>query len=311
MKEIIVSNVTLSTAMTLAFCDDIEISRSTGFIWSSDGQDFLITNWHCITGVNPLTGKSLSKTGARPNHLTMALATTQFGVKFALDLPLYDAEGEALWMVHPTAGEQVDVVAIPIQGEFRSTEETKRSLAKPFNELESKRHEAFVGDELMIVGFPRNLHIHGLPLFKRATFATEPNLYKDEPSFRHESSHRQVWVDCATRQGMSGSPVIHVKRSTILRPLGSPQEYDDLLDSYSFYGIYSGRVVDPDEDPRIDDQFAAQIGIVWPKPLIERIVKEGVRDRFRREDVFEKTIEGIPIAPRDIADRRDPGSSPG
>jgi hypothetical protein len=233
MQQVIVSNVTLSTAMILAFCDDLEISRSTGFLWSHGDQDFLITNWHRITGVNPFSGKSLSKTGARPNRLTMALPTTQFGVKFALDLPLYDAEGWALWNVHPTAGEQVDIIAFPIREEFRSTQDAQRSLAKPFNEFESMRHQAFVGDEFMVVEFPRNLHMHGLPLFKRATFATEPNLYKDEPSFRHESSHRQVWVDCATRQGMFGSPVIHVKRSLILRPHGD-DDYDDMLDSYFF-----------------------------------------------------------------------------
>lgn len=292
MQPIVVSPLSLSTAMILAFCDDLEISRSTGFIWTHEGVDYLITNWHCITGVNPFTGKSLSKTGARPNRIQMALPTSQFGIKYALDLPLYEAGGNALWQTHPTAGEQVDVIAMRIPGEFRSSEEVKRSLARPLNEFESKRHQAFVGDELMVVGFPRNLHVHGLPLFKRATFATEPNLFKDEPSFRHESSHRQVWVDCATRQGMSGSPVIHVKRSMILRPYGD-NDYDDLLDSYSFYGIYSGRIIDPDEDPRIDDQFAAQIGIVWPKPLIERIVSEGRRDGFRREGAFEKTREGI------------------
>jgi len=165
MQQVIVSNVTLSTAMIIAFCDDVEISRSTGFLWSHGDQDFLITNWHCITGVNPFSGKSLSKTGARPNRLTMALPTTQFGVKFALDLPLYDAEGWALWNVHPTAGEQVDIIAFPIREEFRSTQDAQRSLAKPFNEFESMRHQAFVGDELMVVGFPRNLHMHGLPLF--------------------------------------------------------------------------------------------------------------------------------------------------
>lgn len=300
MQQIIVSNLSLSTAMVVAFCDDVEISRSTGFIWSDGEQNWLITNWHSVTGVNPFSGKSLSKTGARPSRLQMLLTTTQFGVKYAIDLPIYDGHGNALWRVHPTAGEQVDIAAIPFDEEYRTSEGAPRSLARPFNAFESKRHEQFVGDELMIVGFPRNLHIHGLPLFKRATFASEPTLFKDEQSFRHESNHRQVWVDCATRQGMSGSPVVHVKRSMLLRPRGD-DKYDDMLDSYSFYGIYSGRIVDPDEDPRIDDQFAAQIGIVWPRALIERIIAQGRSDKFRREDAFEKTIEGVAIDLNSIA----------
>lgn len=296
MEPVVVSNISLATAMIVAHCDDVEISRSTGFIWRHNDTDFLVTNWHCITGVDPFTGKSLSKTGARPTRIQMLLPTAQFGIKFVLEWPLYGPGGEASWQVHPTAGEQVDIAAMPVIGEFRSTDDVKRSLARPMNEFESRRHQAFVGDELMIAGFPRNLHMQGLPLFKRATFATEPSLFADQPNLGHESTRRQVWVDCATRQGMSGSPVLHVKRSMLLRgPLEN--DYDDMLDSYSFYGIYSGRIFDPDEDPRIDDQFAAQIGIVWPKALIERVVSEGRRDKFRREGAFEKTREGTRFDP--------------
>ena len=286
----IVSPLSLSTGMVIAYCDSIEVSRSTGFLWSYREEVFLVTNWHCLTGINPFSGKSLSKLGARPTSVVLALATSQFGVKYAIELPLFDLEGEAVWFVHPTAGEQVDIAAIRVTENILANDQPSPSLARPLNEFESKRLQAFVGDELMIVGFPRNLHIHGLPLFKRATFATEPVLFEDRPHFRHESDHRQVWVDCATREGMSGSPVIHVKRSMILRPYGDTS-YDDLLDSYSFYGIYSGRLLDAEEDPIVNDLFAAQIGIVWPRPLIERVVQNGVRDRFKRADAFNKTVE--------------------
>jgi hypothetical protein len=63
----------------------------------------------------------------------------------------------------------------------------------------------------------------------------------------------------------------------------------------TFFWYLLGRIVDPDQDPLIDDQFAAQIGIVWPKPLIQRIVTEGRPDQFRRENAFEMTVEAIHI----------------
>lgn len=291
MEPVAVSNISLSTISITALCDEMEASKSTGFMWSKDDELFLITNWHCITGVNPLSGKSLSRTGARPNMIRAGLTTSQFGIKYALDIPLFDPDGNALWYVHPTAGEQVDIVAIKVPDLFDRVDIEAHSLARPMNEFGSKRLQPFIGDELMVVGFPRNLHVHGLPLFKRATFASEPILYKDSKNFGFEFNRRQVLIDCATREGMSGSPVLHIKRSMMLRPF-TDNEYDDLLDSHKFYGIYSGRILDPDEDPSINDLFAAQIGIVWPMPLIERIVAEGRLDRFRREDAFEKTREG-------------------
>lgn len=274
--------------MVIAMCDDVEISRSTGFLWCHGGGNYLVTNWHCLTGVNPFTGKYLSKLAARPTALRVALPTGKLGQKAGYEVPLFDESGEPRWLVHPTAGEQVDVAAIGLPNESDRPAGEPASVAKAMNTNPWHRLQAFVGDELFVVGFPRNLHMHGLPIWKRATFATEPGLFLDEPL------RRQVWVDCASREGMSGSPVILTKRSMLLRA-HDDHEFDDLLSAYSFFGIYSGRLVDPEEDPRMDDRLAAQIGIVWPRAVIERVVVEGVRDRFRREDQFDKTREGIRV----------------
>lgn len=237
-----------------------------------------------------MSGRSLSSLGARPTHLELHLTTSQIGRKLVVSIPLYGKSGSANWMVHPTAGEQVDLIAIPLDGLIERDVLVAETLARPINEFGSKRLQAFIGDELMIVGFPRNLHSHGLPLFKRATFASEPTLFEDKIPVADGSNPRQVLVDSATREGMSGSPVIHVKRSMILRGHGD-DEFDDLLDSHKFYGIYSGRLIDVDEDPTVNDFFAAQIGIIWPSPLIDRVVQGGDCDRFEREGAFEKTIE--------------------
>lgn len=287
---ITVNDTSLSTAMVIAMCDDQEAARSTGFVWSHNGANYLVTNWHCLTGVNPFNGRYLSKRfAARPNIVHVALTSTAAECKLGFVVPLFDSQGDPTWLVHPKAGEQVDIAAIELPFETERPAAEPLLAGKPMNEFAWPRFQPFVGDELFVVGYPRNLHMYGLPIWKRATFATEPNLFGD---FK---GRRQVWIDCASREGMSGSPVVQVRRSHAMRLRGSSDDdrYDDLLSGYSFYGIYSGRLIDPEEDPRIDDQLAAQIGIVWPKTLIEEVVVNGVRDRFRREDVFEPTIEDV------------------
>lgn len=290
-----VNDTSLCTAMVVAMCDDQETARSTGFIWSHNGVEYLVTNWHCLTGVNPFSGKYLSKSlAARPNSIRVALTTAAAEHKLGYELPLFDEHGEPRWLVHPTAGEQVDIAAIALPDETLRPSGGPQTLAKAMNALTWARVQPFVGDELFVVGYPRNLHMMGLPIWKRATFATEPNLFANIPN------RRQVWIDCASREGMSGSPVIQVRRGMYLRPMpGMPgsSDYEDLLNGYAFYGIYSGRLIDPDEDPRMDDQLAAQIGIVWPQALIEEVVTNGVRDKFRREAAFERTIEGLATPP--------------
>jgi len=272
--------------MVIAMCDDVEISRSTGFLWSHADENYLVTNWHSVTGVNPFTGKYLSKLGARPNSIRIAMPSRTLGAESGYTVPLFDKEGNPRWLVHPTAGEQVDVVGIILPNEAGRPPNLYPIAAQPLNEIAWTRLESFVGDELFVTGFPRNLHMHGLPIWKRATFATEPNLFSDKPQ------HRQIWIDCASREGMSGSPVIQVARSLYLRPRGD-DDFKNMIHGYNFFGIYSGRLVDPDEDPRIDDHLAAQIGIVWPRALIERVIVDGVRDKFRRENAFEPTPEGV------------------
>ena len=278
-SEIQVHEVSLSTAMVIALCGGHEISRSTGFVWSHNDCQYLVTSWHSVTGVNPFTGRFLStRFAARPDAIRVALVTNKLGRKLGYEVPLFDERGDPRCQVHPRAGEQVDVVAIALPSEDKRPQEPWNIAAKAMNQIDSQQIQAFVGDELFVVGYPRNLHMHGLPIWKRAAFATEPNLFRDEPSYR------QVWIDCTSREGMSGSPVIQVARDWY--QVGNP-----MSSVYRFFGLYSGRILDPDADPRLDDQLLAQIGIIWPEELVQRVVSEGVRDKFRRENQFEATTE--------------------
>jgi hypothetical protein len=76
-------------------------------------------------------------------------------------------------------------------------------------------------------------------------------------------------VDTATREGMSGAPVI-ARRS------GGFHKSDGMITiaggrGTKLVGIYSGRLPS-------NDQFGAQLGYVWPARYIEEIAQNGVRD---------------------------------
>ena len=51
------------------FFNSTNLSLGTAFVWAEGEQLFLITNWHNVSGKDPISGKHLSKTAAEPNRL--------------------------------------------------------------------------------------------------------------------------------------------------------------------------------------------------------------------------------------------------
>src|SRR5690606_7547831 len=99
------------------------------------------------------------------------------------------------WLVHPEFRERIDVVAIPI-----TSIDSARLHAINKGDFEPES-EAFVGDDCFVIGYPfDNFQPLGLPIWKRASIASEPLLNVDQLP--------KILVDTATRPGLSGSPVI-------------------------------------------------------------------------------------------------------
>jgi hypothetical protein len=72
------------------------------------------------------------------------------------------------------------------------------------------------------------------------------------------------YIDTATREGMSGSPVIKYRR----RSLSLITEESLYRFHAEFIGVYSGRIV-----PK--DLLDAQLGMVWRAKCIDEIIKGG------------------------------------
>lgn len=245
-------------------------SSGTGCFWLHEGRLNLITNWHNVTGYNPITLKPLSDMGFTPNSLTCIVAlkivadTKEFCRWVPVDVDLFDADQNPAWREHPEHGRNVDVIALEI-GEMGE----RQLFSAPINAYsEFVDFAPMAGDDAFVLGYPKGL-TGGLefPIWKRASIASEPQFEVD--------GLPKILIDTATRKGMSGSPVVAV-RSGIIRPRGVGPSTgltgEDILGTAeNLLGIYSGRVD--------DDQFGAQIGVVWKAAVVEDIVVRGTPGR--------------------------------
>lgn len=242
-------------------------ATGTGFFWSHDDQLDLITNWHNVTGWDRVNKKALSENAFTPNVLVVEAAigamrdgAQAFGWR-KVEIDLFDITGRPRWREHPSFGQKVDVVAIncPIQSVELAT--------APFNQQDQLLDfDPDVGDEVFALGYPRGLSGGAaLPIWKRGSIASEPDFDLDDLP--------KVLIDTATREGMSGSPVVSVRTGvTRLRgdtaPPGGGMSGNEIIGTaMTFLGVYSGRVG--------DSALGAQLGIVWKAHVVNEIVTSG------------------------------------
>lgn len=250
-----IDHYSCSTIPIEMYFDETPLSIGTAFLWHSRGRYFLVTNWHNVTGKSPTTGKHLSKTAAEPNRLRVWLHHSDNLNELYVDmLDLRDPRGHPRWWIHPTLHSQVDVVAIPIV-----TSDSLRLFA--INELPSRDLMLKVGMDVFILGYPFGIGTAGFPIWKRGSIASEPEILSEEQRF--------IFVDSASRPGMSGSPVIRRSWGTHFLKDGGVEMAP--RDATMFIGIYSGRLT-------TNDPNDAQLGMTWPASLIQEIVDGGTCD---------------------------------
>ncbi|MEY5048147.1 MAG: hypothetical protein RLZZ175_1506 [Bacteroidota bacterium] len=234
---------------------DLIFSTATGFIYLFLNEYYLITNWHNVTGRNPLTGKPLTETNAGiPNIFLTYLRLENGGGQSKLEkILLYEDDEMTLpkWLVHPQYQENVDVVAIKLNISdnfiYSAINTVKFDTSFPPE----------IGDDCFVIGYPfDDFRYLGLPIWKKASIATEPTINEDQLP--------KIFIDTATRPGLSGSPVIYQRHGV---------HYDEKVgfnnDSIigtirGFLGVYSGRIG--------KEEIHAQLGIVWKKEVIDEII---------------------------------------
>lgn len=252
--DIFIDPFSASSVLLELYFQDAHISNATCFFWEDSRTKvrYLVTNWHNVTGKNPNTGKHLDEIYlAEPDRI-------EFGTFFNGDLNnrgsagmLLDIQEVPIWLEHPYFGNKVDVVCIPLPPQARSH-------VIPINTMCNEDVVIGIAQDIHILGFPLKIGPERLPIWKKASIATEPMIDVDAmPKFL---------VDTATAKGMSGSPV--VARSNLVNDGGNTAFLP--LPHTRFLGVYSGRL-------STGSALDAQLGIVWKASVISEIINAGKR----------------------------------
>jgi len=93
--------LSFSSLFIEAFFGENRLGIATGFPWEHDGSQYLITNWHVMTGLHPETGQPLDQSGATPDLLKVWFhLADNLGQWDCCDIPLFDNQNRPLWIEH-------------------------------------------------------------------------------------------------------------------------------------------------------------------------------------------------------------------
>lgn len=240
-QDIIIDSLSARSLYLEQSCNGIVYGRATGFIVSNNNKKYLITNWHVVTGINPITGDTLDSNSNIPNQLLIYYHTSKLGFWRPDVVELYTLDGKKNWLEHPN-GSKVDVIALPITPSYSDLilYELDLNLAKVDMIPE-------VAMPVSIIGFPEGfVGRKQFPIWKTGHLASEPSInYNNQPI---------ILIDATTRKGMSGSPVILRLKDNYKMKSGNKMMASTSYRTL-FLGIYSA------QSP------LAEIGIIW-KPIV-------------------------------------------
>lgn len=232
------------------YFNDTLLATGTGFTIETPNGHVLITNRHNFTGRNPYTGEVLSSHGGVPNIVEIFHNVRgKLGSWLPIKQNLYnDPEimQEPLWHEHPKLGEQADVVALTLQL-------NNSIICYPYSLDEKNKIAISPADIVSVIGFPFGKTAGGfLAIWATGFMASEPNLqYEGMPKFL---------IDCRSRQGQSGSPVVaHRSGGAVAMEGGDTAIFTNSITN--LLGVYSGRI-----------NSESDLGVVWKTNVIKEIL---------------------------------------
>lgn len=243
-----------------------KLSTATGFIVFAADVPLLITNRHVVTGRNNDDGSLLHPSAAVPDEIEILYMVASnpltWGSRFER---LFDDEGGRRWVEHPRWREKADIIALPL---------TQTDVFLSPHSLEKPQREVSIRptDIVSVVGFPYGESTMGAALWATGFVASEPALpFRTLPVFV---------IDCRTRSGQSGSPVILHRPAGGLVTLASGEAFMNDEPISQLIGVYSARV-NKDSD----------LGYVWKIGVLRELVEfaagpssvAGVRQKLREQ----------------------------
>lgn len=231
-----------------------DLATGTGFVVLSNSGPLLITNRHNVTGRDQNTGTSISDTGGLPNEIAIMHHRKDHAMVWVERTEPLFADDRPLWIEHPSLGERADFVAIPL---------TRLDDVEiiPYD-IDDTGPKIYIGppEQISVIGFPFGKTAGGhLGIWATGFVASEPALDFSELPV--------LLIDCRTRPGQSGSPVVAFRNvEWVALEDGGKSMFREPVSR--LVGIYSGRI-------RKD----SDIGMVWKAEAIRQLVRTLAPDK--------------------------------
>jgi hypothetical protein len=167
---------------------------------------------------------------------------------------LLDDEGEPLWHEHPTLKNRADFVALPLSA-LEHVQLYPIEIATDTIAPGDDRIAVWPTSIVSVVGFPFGVATNA----SIALWAT--GFVASEPDFDHGEGPIFL-IDCRTRPGQSGSPVLAFRAPGELVALENRESAMFETPVWRFMGIYSGRIND-----------GSDLGKVWKRSALLQLVQ--------------------------------------
>jgi hypothetical protein len=257
-------------------------SRATGFFVRAKDALLLVTNWHVVTGLNPVDPSLLANGAYPPPHYIKATVTNKKGGVSELTLYLYNKLMEPRWDEH-AEGCKVDValymLPLYLEEHFYFVDILSAEDDEPIDEAVAK--------DVFILGYPFSRDEmkeafgddapYYLPVWKRGTIASEPALRLNK---------RLLLIDSLSRPGMSGAPIVIAQDAQVMiatteanskvferMKAGDRKAFmdidmdaleDERIKQFRFLGVYSGVV----GNTRMAE---VALGVCWHADVIQEL----------------------------------------
>ncbi|ODS34437.1 MAG: hypothetical protein SCARUB_00448 [Candidatus Scalindua rubra] len=236
-----------TTSIRMIFEGKIK-GRASGFFYRSGNDKYLITNRHVVFDAeDDFYPESLI--------LKLHLSRTELELNVDVQISLYDANNNKLWLEHKRFNElKCDVVAIPL---------TQATMTQEYFNLFNRSSLTFFAQELMdipavnpfgdvvVVGYPLGFfdEVNNLPVYRKAMIASHFGVdFENRPYFL---------IDANLHKGTSGSPVVN-SHHTLFKEKG-------FNEGYKLFGIHSAE--------HLMEGEPLGLNVVWYSTILEEIIK--------------------------------------
>lgn len=224
------------------------LATGTGFLVPTNVGLGLVTARHNLTGIHQHTGDCLHRLGGIPDNVEI-FHTGPAPISWINKVERLKSDSdEPLWIEHPQLRDKCDVVILPLT-------DTSGIFPVPYGAFGQHPDIAVQPTEqVSVIGFPMSQTGGAmLAIWCSGYVASEPAQdYAGQPQFL---------IDCRTREGQSGAPVIAYRNGPYTSSGGGLTVESG--PSWRPLGVYTGRI-----HPEAD------IGVVWKWTIVDALRTE-------------------------------------